>query len=117
MFKPNDAIDIQAHLGQSVGIFSGAEPREYIIRLSPQAALWVQEDPWHAQQILTPEKDGNVLLKVTAYHDTEILQRVLRLGTEAEVLEPASCRAEMKRTVELLTERYRAKAKRPKSAD
>jgi predicted DNA-binding transcriptional regulator YafY len=74
--------------------------------------MWVQEDPWHAQQVLAPERDGNVLLTVTAYHDTEILQRVLRLGTEAEVLEPASCRAEMKRTIEALTSRYQSKPKR-----
>ncbi len=111
-FKPNDTIDLQAHLGQSVGIFSGADPTEYVIRLSPQAAMWVQEDPWHAQQVLEPEPDGNVLLKVTAYHDTEIIQRVLRLGTEAEVLEPASCRSEIKRTVEALSSRYQSKPKR-----
>ncbi len=111
-FKPNETIDLQAHLGQSVGIFSGADPKQYVIRLSPQAAMWVQEDPWHAQQSLAPEPDGHVILTVTAYHDTEIIQRVMRLGTEAEVLEPASCRAELKQTIEALAERYRAKAKR-----
>lgn len=110
-FKPNDAIDLQAHLGQSVGIFSGAEPTRYVIRLSAQAALWVQEDPWHAQQELEPQADGTVLFTVMAYHDTEILQRVLRLGTEAEVLEPASCRTAMKRTIESLVSRYQGKPK------
>ena len=35
-----------------------------------------------------------------------------RSVTEAEVLEPASCRAEMKRTVEALTSRYQSKPKR-----
>lgn len=111
-FKPNETIDLQAHLGQSVGIFSGAAPKQYLIRLSPQAAAWVQEDPWHAQQSLEPEADGNVLLSVTAYHDTEIIQRVMRLGTEAEVLEPESCRAEMKQTMQTLAERYTANPKR-----
>jgi predicted DNA-binding transcriptional regulator YafY len=111
-FKPNETIDLQAHLGQSVGIFSGATPKEYVIRLSAQAAMWVQEDPWHALQSLVPESDGNVLLTVTAYHDTEIIQRVMRLGIEAEVLEPASCRTEIRRTMETLAERYAAKPKR-----
>lgn len=108
-FKPNDAIDLQAHLGQSVGIFSGADPNEYQIRLSPQAALWAQEDPWHAQQVLEPQSDGSVLLTVKAYHDLEIIQRVLRLGKEAELLKPASCRAEMKRIVNELTTMYAGK--------
>ncbi len=115
-FKPNESIDLQSHLGQSVGIFSGAQPTRYVIRLSPQAALWVQEDPWHAQQQLANQPDGSVLLTVTAYHDTEIIQRVLRLGTEAEVLEPASCRAEIKRTIEALVERYQSRPSRKRSS-
>jgi predicted DNA-binding transcriptional regulator YafY len=105
-FKPNEAIDLQSHLGQSVGIFSGAEPKEYVIRLSEQAARWVQEDPWHAQQKIEPSSDGHVLLTVTAYHDTEIIQRVLRLGAEAEVIAPPHCREEIKRTIEKLAAAY-----------
>jgi predicted DNA-binding transcriptional regulator YafY len=108
-FKPNPAIDLQSHLGQSVGIFSGAEPEVYVIRLSAQAARWAQEDPWHAQQTLEPQDDGRVLLTVTAYHDMEIIQRVLRLGVEAEILSPEHCRQEMQRTVEALAEVYRQK--------
>jgi predicted DNA-binding transcriptional regulator YafY len=109
-FKPNPAIDLRNHLGQSVGIFSGAESQEYVIRLSEQAARWVQEDPWHAHQHIQTEEDGRVLLTVTAYHDTEIIQRVLRLGTEAEILFPDHCRQEMQRTVEALAEVYRQQA-------
>ncbi len=105
-FKPNEAIDLQSHLGQSVGIFSGADPQEYVIRLSEQAARWVQEDPWHALQKIEPIEGGDVLLTVTAYHDTEIIQRVLRLGAEAEVISPAHCRDEIKRTIEELAMRY-----------
>lgn len=112
-FKPNEAIDLQSHLGQSVGIFSGAEPRDYVIRLSEQAARWVQEDPWHAQQKIEPSTDGHILLTVTAYHDTEIIQRVLRLGAEAEVISPAHCREEIKRTIKELSARYARSAPLP----
>ncbi len=108
-FKPNQAIDLQSHLGQSVGIFSGAEPKRYVIRLSEQAARWVQEDPWHALQEITQEPDGRVLLSVMAYHDTEIIQRVLRLGTEAEIVSPKHCRDEIKRTVHALADLYSRK--------
>lgn len=105
-FKLNPAIDLTSHLGQSVGIFSGADPQQYVIRLSEQAARWVQEDSWHAQQTIEPQADGFVLLTVTAYHDTEIIQRVLRLGTEAEILSPEHCRQEMQRTVNALANVY-----------
>jgi predicted DNA-binding transcriptional regulator YafY len=106
-FKPNERIDLEAHLGQSVGIFSGIEPQEYAIRLSAQAARWLEEDPWHPQQTLEPNADGSVILRVTAYHDMEIIQRVLRLGTEAEVLSPDRCRKAIAKTVQELAERYR----------
>ncbi|RMF38679.1 MAG: WYL domain-containing protein [Planctomycetota bacterium] len=106
-FKPNESIDLQAHLGQSVGIFSGAEPSQYVIRLSPQAAMWVEEEPWHAEQQLEPQDDGSFLLKVKAYHDTEIIQRVLKLGAEAEVIEPSACRETISEIVCKLCERYR----------
>lgn len=105
-FKPDDAIDLQTHLGQSVGIFSGAQATSYVIRLSAQAARWVQEDPWHPEQEIEQQADGHVLLSVKAFHDTEIIQRVLRLGAEAEVISPDHCRAEIKRTVEELANRY-----------
>lgn len=105
-FKPNPNIDLQAHLGQSVGIFSGVESHEYVIRLSQQAAHWLEEDPWHANQILQQNEDGTVTLRVFAYHDMEIIQRVLRLGTEAEILEPSRCRAEIARIVHDLAIRY-----------
>ncbi len=105
-FKPNESIDLAAHLGQSVGIFSGAEPKTYEIRLSPQAALWVQEDPWHAEQTMVEQADGHMLLTVTAYHDIEIIQRVMRLGIEAEILSPPHCRDEIKKTIATMTHMY-----------
>lgn len=105
-FKPNPEIDLQEHLGQSIGIFSGAQPEQYCLRLSPQAARWVKEDPWHAQQQLTPQADGSVLLTVTAYHDTEIVQRAMRLGEEAEIIAPEHCRKEITRIIQTLAQRY-----------
>ncbi len=105
-FKPNPDIDLQSHLGQTVGIFSGVQPQDYEIRLSQQAARWLEEDPWHADQQLLPHDDGSVTLKVKAYHDAEIIQRVLRLGTEAELLAPERCRNEIARSVQKLAEVY-----------
>lgn len=110
-YKPNEAIDLQEHLGQSVGIFSGADPKTYVIRLSAQAARWVQEDPWHAEQTLAEKSDGRVDLTVTAYHDTEIIQRVLRLGAEAEILTPSHCREAIAQTISDMLRLYSDKPK------
>ena len=105
-FKANENIDLESHLGQTVGIFSGAEPQTYVIQLSPSAARWVQEDPWHAQQTFEANPDGSGKLTVPAYHDMEIIPRVLALGNEAELLAPKSCRQLIAQTVAELGERY-----------
>lgn len=105
-FKPHPDVDLQAHLGQTVGIFSGVEAQEYVIRLSEQAARWLEEDPWHAEQQLDENPDGSVTLRVRAYHDMEIIQRVMRLGGEAEVIEPQRCREAMIDTIKQLTKMY-----------
>lgn len=105
-FKPNEAIDLHEHLGQSVGIFSGADPKQYVLRLSEQAARWVEEDPWHATQTIEKQSDGTVLLTVTAYHNTEIIQRAMRLGNQAEVLSPQHCRDEIAQIIGQLATKY-----------
>ncbi len=105
-YKFNEEIDLEAHLGQSVGIFSGDEPVTYKIWLSRNAARWIQEDPWHAQQKLEFQSDGTCLLSVPAYQPMEIIPQVLKLGDEAKILEPTIARKEMKRIVQSMASLY-----------
>jgi predicted DNA-binding transcriptional regulator YafY len=91
-FKPDDDIDLNSHLGRSVGIFSGDHPVIYRIRLNAKAARWVQEEPWHAEQQLEACQDGSSILAVPAYHPMEVIPQVLRMGADAELLEPATAR-------------------------
>lgn len=105
-YKFQEEIDLEAHLGQSVGIFSGDEPVNYKIWLSRNAARWIQEDPWHAQQRLDHNKDGTCILNVPAYQPMEIIPQVLKLGSEAKLLEPASARKEMKKIVQTMNDLY-----------
>lgn len=103
--RPAD-FDLEKYLGQSAGIFSGGKTRDFRIRVSAYAAPWVREDPWHPEQALEMQPDGSAILTVRAAHDLEIIPRVLALGTEAEILSPASCRKTMASIVGQLAERY-----------
>jgi predicted DNA-binding transcriptional regulator YafY len=103
--RPAD-FDLEAHLGQGVGIFSGGKARDFRIRISARGARWVVEDPWHADQRTEPLPGGDLLLTVRAHHDLEIIPRVLALGSEAEVLSPASCRKAVATIVKQLAQRY-----------
>jgi predicted DNA-binding transcriptional regulator YafY len=105
-FKAHEEVDLEEHLGKSVGIFSGDHPVTYTIRLSPNAARWIQEEPWHADQKLVFQEDGSCLLKVPAYHPMEIVPNVLKLGNEAELLEPADGRKTIKKIVMQMAAEY-----------
>lgn len=103
--KPAD-FDLEAHLGASIGIFSGGKARDFRIRISQRGARWVLEDPWHTAQKVEPQPDGGILLTVPAHHDLEIIPRVLALGSEAEVVSPATCRQAVAAIVKELATRY-----------
>jgi predicted DNA-binding transcriptional regulator YafY len=103
--RPAD-FDLEAHLGHGVGIFSGGKARDFKIRISALGARWVLEDPWHAEQRVEQQPDGAIVLTVPAHHDLEIIPRVLALGSEAEVLAPASCRKAMTVIVRQMAMKY-----------
>jgi predicted DNA-binding transcriptional regulator YafY len=103
--RPAD-FDLEQHLGQGMGIFSGGKAQDYRIRITARGARWVLEDPWHEDQRIDRQKDGSILLSVKAHHDLEIIPRVLALGSEAEVLGPASCRKAIAAIVRSLAGKY-----------
>lgn len=106
-FPPPVDFHLDEYVGRGLGIFSGTRAKDYRIRLSAKAARWVTEDPWHAEQKVEPQVDGSVILTVHAAHELEIIPRVLALGTDAEILSPATCRRAMGAIVEQLAKTYR----------
>jgi predicted DNA-binding transcriptional regulator YafY len=105
-YKFDATVDLQQHLGQSIGIFSGQQSTSYRIRVTDLAAKWIEEDPWHAEQQLKSNEDGTVELTIPAYHPMEVIQKVLQLGREAEVLEPKECRDMIAEMIREMSKRY-----------
>jgi len=105
-FKPDPAVDLESHLGRSIGIFSGDAPTIVKIKLDGRAAAWVREDPWHPEQTIEPQPDGSAILSVPASHPRELLPKVLSLASNAEVLDPASFRESIAESVKAMAERY-----------
>lgn len=105
-YKFDASVDLQQHLGQSIGIFSGQQSTLYRIRVTDLAAKWIEEDPWHAEQQLKSNEDGTVELTIPAYHPMEVIQKVLQLGREAEVLEPKECRDMIAEMIREMSKRY-----------
>jgi predicted DNA-binding transcriptional regulator YafY len=105
-FKPASDFNLEEHLGQSVGIFSGSKPKNFKIRISQYAAPWVIEDPWHPEQDIDQKKDGSIVLTVKAAHELEIIPRVLAMGGEAEILSPVSCRRQIATMIRDMAQTY-----------
>ncbi|MCE2792700.1 MAG: helix-turn-helix transcriptional regulator [Planctomycetota bacterium] len=107
-FKIPADLDLEKFIGHSLGMFVSNHPRDFKIRIAAHAARWVQEDPWHPEQIVKPLKDGGIELTVKAAHDLDIIPRVLNLGADAEILSPSSARQHMAEIVRKMAEIYRA---------
>ena len=105
-FKVDPSVDLEQHLGKSIGIFSGEQTEMVKIRLGVNAGGWVREDPWHPEQTLVEEGAGHFMLTVPASHPRELLPKVLALGADAEVLEPESFRSAVKTAIESLAKQY-----------
>ncbi|QDU99230.1 helix-turn-helix transcriptional regulator [Lignipirellula cremea] len=107
-FKPDETFDLETYVGSSLGIFSGTHDQDFVIRISAHGARWVLEDPWRPDQQVAQQPDGGILLTVKAAHELEIIPRVLALGSEAEVISPASCRQTIAQMIAQMASRYAA---------
>jgi predicted DNA-binding transcriptional regulator YafY len=106
-FKVDPSVDLEQHLGKSIGIFSGEQTELVKIRLGTNAAGWVREDPWHPEQQLEQLDEDQYQLVVPAAHPRELLPKVLALGADAEVLEPATFREAVEATIASLAKVYK----------
>lgn len=102
------SFDPEDYLAGSLGIHSPQHPpRAYRIRLFTEAAaLSLRENPWHPAQRLALRRGGGWDLHLVLTSDRELLPRLLALGPDAELLEPADLRAELAALVQAAAARY-----------
>ena len=65
------------------------------------------EEPWHPDQQLKEFKNGEFELTVRTGHDMDIIPKVLQLGSEAELVSPASARTTVAEIVKELSKKYK----------
>ncbi len=106
-YKYEEDLDLELSTAQSIGMFGGESPTTYRIKLSPKATKFVQEEPWHSQQQIELLPDGGGILSVPAYEGREIFPPIMRLGPDAELLEPQEARQEIKEWIEQMVANYR----------
>lgn len=98
--------ELNAHLAGSYGIFSGAPKGWATIVFSAKIARWVADEHWHSQQQDRHLPDGRFERKVPYSAPRELLMDVLHYGPDAEIVEPAALRGQMKAMLELAVSNY-----------
>lgn len=93
--EEEDAV-LDRELGAGYGIFAGGKVRTARLRFSRKQARWVADEVWHSAQRGEFDADGRYVLEVPYTHSDELVMNVLKFGADAEVLAPASLRAEVR---------------------
>lgn len=105
-FDPPADFDFDAYAGASFGVMH--EPATRVrIRFEKPWATFVEERTWHPSQKLERIDGGRLELTMEVGGAAEIRSWVLSFGAGAEVVEPASLRADVARELEAARERYR----------
>jgi predicted DNA-binding transcriptional regulator YafY len=104
-FEVPESFDFDAWSAASFGVI--AEPATRVrIRFDRRWATYVGEHTWHPSQQIEPGPRGSAVLTLDVAATSELRGWVLSFGPGAEVLEPASLRAELARDLQAALARY-----------
>lgn len=96
----------QSRFAGSFGIFAGGKPGRVRIRFAKEVAPYVLRRRWHPTQRARDLGDGAVEVSFRVAGLEELKSWVLGFGDRAEVLEPATLRAEMGAIAARMSARY-----------
>ncbi len=84
---------VEAEMDGGYGVYAGHRPAWATLVFTPHAAQWVSREEWHPQQSTRWLDDGNFEMKLPYVNETELVMDVMRHGSQARVVGPASLRA------------------------
>jgi predicted DNA-binding transcriptional regulator YafY len=104
-FEVRSDFDFESRAARAFGVAD--EPAvPVVIRFEPRWATWISERTWHPSQSLRPLAGGALELRMEVGGTEELCSWILSFGGGAEVLEPASLRADVERELRAALARY-----------
>lgn len=101
-----DKATLREVFESSYGIFNGKQRQIATLKFTPFRAQWVAHELWHPDQVSSMLPDGSYQLEVPYGEDWELIQDILRQGSDVEVLAPLELRDKVKEVIERTRERY-----------
>ena len=97
-----DDVVLASELDAGYGIFSGGTTKVAKLKFSPFKARWVAREYWHKNQKGEILDDGSYLLDVPYFDDRELINDILRHGSQVEVLGPEELKTRLKQEAQLI---------------
>ena len=108
--KPKD-FDAEKYRRKGFGffVFNDKPVQKVRIKVDGWMARYVQEHHWHETQQFEEQPDGSVIVQFEVVPDSnyELNNWILKLGCNAEVLEPESLRQEIEMEIDKMLRRYK----------
>lgn len=99
-------FNIKLYLKNTWSIDRGSKNIRFKVRFSPDVARYIREEELFVHPRMSDQKEGSLLFEVTVNNAKEFMKWILQYGPEAEILEPASARLEMKLKLERWIKMY-----------
>jgi len=100
-------FDINDYLGSSWGIVVDGEITDIKLRFASDVARIIEETIWHPSQVLEPQEDGSLIMKIRVTDTVDFHSWILGWGHSLEVLEPAELRNKIADAVSQMMDIYR----------
>ena len=101
-----DEDEVGAFFESSYGIFNGPSRQVARLKFTPFRARWVARERWHPDQVSNLLPDGTYLLDVPYGQDWELVQDILKQGSDVEVLAPNGLRQKVSETIGAMVSVY-----------
>lgn len=105
-FEPPEGATLERDLRRGWDIIADQPATEVVVRFSPAVADRVGETTWHSLQRTERSPDGGLIWRSTVSGVIEVRLWILSWGDDAEVLEPAELRAQVREIHERAAARY-----------
>lgn len=101
-----EGFDPIKRLESTFTIFDEKKPTTFRIRFSAEQAKYIAERRWAAKQKIEEQPDGSIILTMTTMGHWDVIRWVMGYGAEAELLEPATLRAEIAQALAAAAGKY-----------